>query len=297
MPGEVEIIETPAQEGFKLPGRPDPYSEFEPKFKLENVEIEEPAAGPSEKELRELFEAEKKKNEELAKKASEAGNLGAGFDRFAERLEQVIQRPVPQAPAPPAPGESFEEFKARVEKNFIEKPFESIEQVVQRSAGPAFAALGSTIAKQSKTIARLTADDPSFFQKYEAEIDEYVGQMDPRERVDPMAYQKAYDLVKVRHLDEIIERRAQAKAQAAGVQMPAQAQAPAQRAAPAMGFSPESGQSQIGATPVTPTPQAPGKIRITRAQADYVRSRMMQADIPDEQFELTVELMRERGEI
>lgn len=306
MPGitapKVEIEGAPAAPTFG-PAQPDPYAEFAPAFKApENIIIEDPAQGPSEKELRELYEAEKKKNEELAAKAQGSDALAQGFTALGDRLEKVVQRPVSvqQTPAP-APGETFEAFKARVERDFIEKPYEAMSQIVERVAGPAFQALGTTIERQSKTIARLTADDPAFFQKHEDEINSIVAQMSPQERVDPNAYSRAYNLVKVQHLDELVEMKLQARmgAQGAGAASAAPA-APAQaRAVPSQGFNPESGAGALpGVTPSNPgAPAQAEKIRITRAQADFVRRTMTEQAIPDDQFELTVELMRDRGMI
>ena len=150
-----------------------------------------PAADDTLEKLKKLYEEQLKVSTEAVKGSNEA-------------ILKTVQSMQPQQP-----GESQDDFRARIEKAVFEKPFDAIMEVIQKTSGPINGQIVSNQMRQGKklTYFGLEASDQAMFKRYEAEVDEEFGKIPLESRfADPEgAYEKAYTLVKARHLNDIIE--------------------------------------------------------------------------------------------
>lgn len=150
-----------------------------------------PAADDTLEKLKKLYEEQLKVSTEAVKGSNEA-------------ILKTVQSIQPQQP-----GESQDDFRTRIEKAVFEKPFDAIMEVIQKTSGPINGQIVSNQMRQGKklTYFGLEASDQAMFKRYEAEVDEEFGKIPLESRfADPEgAYEKAYTLVKARHLNDIIE--------------------------------------------------------------------------------------------
>ena len=258
--------------------------DFAPQFGDSIAVVDDASNGPSKEDLQKLFDAQKAELEALKAKEGAASAQAAPFAALADSISKLSSRPVQvNTPPPQQPGESFDTYRSRVESQFIEKPFETIQEVVNRSTGPAFEALASQTAKLAKRTAMSDSGDREFWGKHAEEIDSLGASLTPQERLDPEAYTRIYDVVRGRHVDELLAAM-QAKAATTG----GEGGNPAAQATPAASPTSSSPLAGGGAS-------SDGKIHITRADAAAVQDYMLQQCIPESQFERVVLSLRERG--
>lgn len=120
------------------------------------------------------------------------------------------QPPAPAAPVPQQqPGESDADFRKRFKEELYnaDDPLALVQQVVQRSVGPAFAGLNSTVVNQEREL--LLLKNPSA-AKYATEIDNLVATVPAAQR-QPGIYNQALNMVLQQHQEEIIEERVAAR--------------------------------------------------------------------------------------
>lgn len=236
---KIEFMRAPEGTGFG--GAADPeLSPFEEPFQIDEAQE---TAGPSVDEIKSQLAELQKANEDLRAKADQASQLSGSFNQFGERLEKIVSRPAPAAPIQQQPGESLEAFKERINRKYLEDPYETMVEFSNRYVGGALQTMAQQSMQLQRKLAYLEADDKDFVRKHQDEIEQEVARIPVDQQMrDPEAYKRAMDTVRARHMDEIIAIKvAEAIAKATG-------------AAPA---APAAARSPLGASETPVIPGAP----------------------------------------
>ena len=258
------------------------------------VHIDEaPAQGPSAEELQKLYEDAKAENDRLKAQTDPVGVITQGFQNLQGSLKDLASRPVNVQTQPAAPQvDEFGQVLAEVDANFLEAPGKNMARVAEMAMRRPLDTIISSNFAMAERLVGMTSPDKDLFAEYKDEIRAEFGRLDARERVqDPVSgYERAFDIVKGRHINDIFARRTAASAAAAPAATAAPAPAPAQAAGATQAMRP---------SPFAPSPtaQGTGEIHITAQQADWVRSRMLQRGIAEADFEAYVEVLVESGEL
>jgi len=159
-----------------------------------------PAEDPTTAKLKEMYDGlESKLGAQVDAKMD---RVGEGLASLGESIKGLV------AQQGAKPGETPEEFKARVEKSVFDNPIGVIEEVVRRSSAPISEQVIVNQMKMGRRLVEFGLEpmEKGLFRKYSGEIDAEFGRLPVQARfADPEAsYQQAFDLVKVRHLGEII---------------------------------------------------------------------------------------------
>jgi hypothetical protein len=258
------------------------------------VEEEEGGGGPSKDELQKMYDELKAKHEGVAAQADQTSALKGSFDALGKQLGEIVSRPMPMpAPVQQKPTESWADFRARIDKDIIDKPSDILVEFAERYISPATEALAASQLKLSKRLAVLSidSDERELFKRYGDEIEGVVMRMSPQERVqDDECYLRAFNFVKANHLNELIEAKLAAERAKIGASAQQSAAATAPRAP--VGTL-ERGSPLAGPTSAKEQPT----IRLKPGQGTEIRNYMRTHGIPEDKFEITVENLREAGMI
>lgn len=191
-----------------------PAEVIEPMFEsgIEIDEIEE-ESGPSKDDLLKEFNELKTQNEELRAKAEQAAALSQSFNQFGDRLEKVVTRPTP-APViqQKEPGETYEQFKERINRSYLEDPVAAMTEFNSRQNSGVFQTLAEQNLRLQRRLAYMEASDRDFIKKHEDEIEAEMQNVPIEIQLrDPHSVNRAIDSVRARHMDEIVSERLQAE--------------------------------------------------------------------------------------
>jgi len=159
--------------------------------------------GPTREELKAELDGLKAQYEDANRRGDEVVALKESMDGIKEALSYQPQQQQPQR----QPGESEEAYRKRFNEGYIEDPYQNQMEFYNKKVEPFLNTFISRSLHFSKKLAE--KDHPDTFKRYEPEIDKLVQQMD---RSDPEVYEKAHDMVLVRHMDEVkVDWKAQIK--------------------------------------------------------------------------------------
>lgn len=272
-PGDVGQVEVDVEE-----------SPFESEIEIEETPAE---TGPTREELLKQFETMKAEQDALRVKADQATQLSASFGSLGDRLEKVVNRPAPQAPAPvQQPGETAAQFKERLNRSYLEDPYEAIKEFSDRYFGGAVQTLAEQNANLQRKIALIEHPDREFVSKYKEEIMQELTNVPVDQQIrDPMAVNRVIDSVKARHLDDIVQLKVQEALSKAG--LPASAPRPA-----------PVGSSEVPLAGATPSQTSSSKkISITPRMKANIERQMAIEGIPSDKFKDYVGWLAEDGEL
>lgn len=164
-------------------------------------------------------------DEEAAKKVEETEELrrqieelkgkdqGAALSEGLKELAQSMNRsPHQQTVSPQQPGETEEQFLARIEDQVFQpkKTAATLREVVNRYAAPYVQQLAQNNVELSKKVLELDPEKGKFFRQYKDEVEEFVQGLPPQNRMNPQVYEYALREVMGKH-PEIEEERLNAK--------------------------------------------------------------------------------------
>lgn len=211
--------------GGDPPGAGVETEEIETVFVSSPEEIPQENTGPSfdPEELKRQNEDLQSRLEALQQQADVATQLNQGISQLGETLKKGQGQGQGQQPPPPqAKGETEAEYAERIKKEFYDDPYHNLQDMTQRTMQPFLNQVVNNNVAMSRRLMTLDPQKSENFKAYAEEIDQAVAQMPPMTKLqDPMVYDKAYEQVVARHMDEIIEksvaqRLAEAQAQNPG---------------------------------------------------------------------------------
>lgn len=176
-------------------------------------------------------------------------------DRISSAFESAVSKMRPAEPVVlPQAGESESDFRNRLKKDlFDEDKAEGVlNELIDRRLGPKLAQTAELNFKQAEKIMELDPETGPIFKKYRGEITTYIKANFAQFAKDPRALELAFQQVKVAHIDEIAQERANAILDAERKKTPARRE-PVQM---------ETGSGPSGGLP------APRKIQVVVTQED-----------------------------
>lgn len=152
------------------------------------------------------------KVEDLTKRLSESETMNKAKDQQLEKARQYVANMLEQANAEPE-GESPVEFKEK----FEEDPEKAIADMFNARMAPLVNDYLQTQAISSRELAVSKLNqrpEGDRWDDYAEEIDAFVASLPPDAKVRPDAYERAFDIVRSRHVDDIVSKRMASKLEA-----------------------------------------------------------------------------------
>jgi len=141
--------------------------------------------------------------QELKNKSDSASALRQGVSELGEVLNKSgrSKEDLPQQ----QPGESFEDFKKRFEKDlFGDHPADALEEYLNRKLGPLMQQVGGVTGEQAKELLSVKDDTKKYFNRYKKDIEEYHDSLPAEQKSNPRSWKYAYDEVLKAKRDDII---------------------------------------------------------------------------------------------
>jgi predicted RNA-binding Zn ribbon-like protein len=179
---------------------------------LEGVdEIPAPAAVEEPEDLKnasreDIIAKVKQEREELVRAKEAAGNQAAIAQALKDmrQPQQVVRQDMPQQ----GPQETEDAFKTRFNEQFYNDPYNTMMEFQKKKLAPEVQRIMASNMQLSRKLAALDPDRRETFVQYQAEIDDFVGRLEPSVKLyDADVYVKAHDAVIARHVNEIIDRK------------------------------------------------------------------------------------------
>jgi hypothetical protein len=191
--------------------------EFEDDKEEETQFVDETEAEPEpEEELPEEVKKSSKKDlyarvQAAEKKVAEAPDP---TERISKAFEDAVGKIRPQeAPLIQQPGETDAAFRERFKTDAFDenKGIDTFNELIDRRIGPRLAQANELNFKQAERIMELDPETGPSFKKYKAEIQAYIkANFPPGVQRDPRVLELAFNQVRVVHVDEIAQERANA---------------------------------------------------------------------------------------
>lgn len=129
--------------------------------------------------------------------------LGATINKPNQQQQQV---------APQQPGESYEDFKKRLNSElFGDNPAEVLEEYFNKKMGPILQHVSGLSANQQKDLMMVKDETKKYFRKYQEDIEAFYNSLPPDQKSNPRSWQYAYDEVLKKKQNEIIDDEVQAR--------------------------------------------------------------------------------------
>jgi hypothetical protein len=183
--------------------------EKDPDEGLQTVPASEIEVQETEPEVEEGEEPEQKRNDP----ATEA--ILQGFNLLREELRGRDSAPVVAAAAA-APGESDEEFGAKVnEELFKDNPYGTLQKAIKREArkllesevGPMMGTIMESAFENAEFRLKNDERDGPVYRQYEDEIKKTLKTLTPAQQKNPQVLKAVFERVKSLHVDEIVEMK------------------------------------------------------------------------------------------
>jgi hypothetical protein len=209
-------------------------------------------------------------------------SLATGFASLGDSIRQLV------ASGQAKPGESPEDFEARLTKQVFDKPLDVMREVTRRETGPINEQIVRNQMRQGKKLAFIELEelDRGLFKKYEAEVDAAFERIPIQDRfMDPEgAYQQAFVVTKARHVDEIV------KAEVAKATPKAPVKAP---------YGAPEGTATRTAAPTDEQRSGAQRIVLKAGQRGRIEGWMKanNVEVTPKNFENIVSVLHERGEL
>lgn len=279
---EIEV----AEEKVEVASIAEALKDAEPPFEVEVDDGSTPDdQGPTREELRQQLEESKRAVEELRKKTESETGLRDSFERLSTSLLETVSRPAP-AQQPAMQQETPQARKERLEKQSLDRPIDTIMETVE----PIVESLFRNQVLLARRVAR--SEDPETFKNYGKEIDELAQRLPIHQQNDPDAYKQIADVVRARHIDDIVAQRVKEEL---AKQTPPAAQPGLEAASPPS--RPVGSLAPRGAAPSAAAAASKRGIRISKEQERTILARMEVDGIPKERFNDVVEQLHEEGYI
>lgn len=166
---------------------------------------EAPAALPEGvEELRRQLKEQQDRIERLTQENQQRNMLEPVMSQL-QQMQQQQQMPQRE------PGESEEEFRKRLDDNYLETGITgAMDEYFARRLRPEVQRLLQNNLYTSRRLAMLDPEKGPLYQKYRQEVEQYVQNLPPQQRLySPTVYEDAITAVSARHGDEIINERLQ----------------------------------------------------------------------------------------
>jgi hypothetical protein len=157
--------------------------------------------------------AAKAENEALKQQlaTSEAGRQQA--EKVASDARGYVTNLINQVKAGQTTGNEAADSKGFQER-FEEDPEAAINEAFNARVGPIYQEYLENQGKASREIARAkleNREEGDRWSDYEAEVDEFMAGMPPDVKARPDSYESAFNLVRLRHVDQIVEKKVKEK--------------------------------------------------------------------------------------
>ena len=164
-------------------------------------EIPNKDEGPTKEELALEVKNLKETQVVLEKQADSASKFESGLDK----LGNILSTPVQPQPQVPQPQESEEDFAKEYNKTVFKDAYKATTELFVKKLMPELQKGMGKNLQYSRRFCKLDPVTKDSFKKYEAEVDDMVSKMDPRQKFeDEHIYDKALNMVKLNHIDDII---------------------------------------------------------------------------------------------
>lgn len=191
---------------------------------VETVYVTSPEEIPSEEPAVDVEELQRQnaefaaRMEALEQQANAVTAMKDGISALGDKLGPQQKAEAARAGITQAPGESEEAFAARINEKLYDDPYKNLTDFTNRKMQPLVAQMINNNVVAGRRWLELDPEKSANFKRYRAEVDAEMEAIPPMEKLqDPMVYEKAYQRVIARHVDDIVEERvAAALAQSAG---------------------------------------------------------------------------------
>lgn len=142
------------------------------------------------------------------------GDSATAIQRGIAELGATINKPNQgqQQVAPQQPGESYEDFKKRLNSElFGDNPAEVLEEYFNKKMGPILQQVSGLSANQQKDLMMVKDETKKYFRKYQGDIESFHDSLPPDQKSNPRSWQYAYDEVLKKKQNEIIDDEVQAR--------------------------------------------------------------------------------------
>lgn len=141
---------------------------------------------------------------DVDKLAAQLNDLTAGVNQLQAAMAQA-QQPKPVAAPQPT--------KEEINKEFFKDPITQVAQVSNLVAQNAMGQVHAAVMPALERVARdsIRGTDSETFDLYQAEIEANVAKVHPSQRGNPDVWQAAFDMVKGKHVNDIIAAKAKSK--------------------------------------------------------------------------------------
>jgi len=147
--------------------------------------------------------------EALRQQANSTEQLRQSFNQMAERMAEGSQnQQAANQQAPQQPGESDEQFQARIEKELFEsgKTTKALQEVFSRYGAPVINQQNQRLSQANKRLMQLDPERGEKFKKYQDEIEKFVASLPQEQQNHPDVWEYAYnEVVMKRHSQDEIE--------------------------------------------------------------------------------------------
>jgi hypothetical protein len=219
--GEVELDSSDANDDeydVVIDGTPEAEA-----LATKGLDVPDSLKGKSKDEiLQALIEERKKLAESQASASTEP--VSALTQTMKELLGKVTpqQQPVqpgytrlPQQPMSPEMQMSEKEFSEYISNMMIENPLKAQQLVLERQMAPLLNTFATSQAQLSRELALSSPTNKRIYDKYANEVEELVAATPVATRLqNPKIYHQAIEIVKARHVDEVVNEELEARVQA-----------------------------------------------------------------------------------
>lgn len=186
-----------------------------PEEEVEFVVAEQQEAAP---DTQKILEELKKKEEEfqrLQQQADSTAALRESFGSFAETMKKQMPGQVPQAPVAPQQQFDIEKARKEFEENIFKDPWNTMMSAFNQYGQMQSSQMATQNLAYSRRLVSLDSETKDYYNRWGEEIEREVANMPMQVKAsNPDVYRQAVDLVKARHLNELIQEQTAAMVKA-----------------------------------------------------------------------------------
>jgi hypothetical protein len=197
-------------------GLDPPGAEFGDDLPIEPVYVSSEEEIPKEEKEEGKVDAEalKKENEEFRARMAQLEEQANLNKSLQEGIQGLGKNMTPQRPQPQPvqqPGESDADFRKRFNEHLYDDPAALMDEWQMRKLSPLVSQIITNNMAMGRRFLQLDPEKAPNYKTYRDEIENEVNRMPPQEKLqNPDFYDKAYERVMARHIDDIVNQRVQA---------------------------------------------------------------------------------------
>lgn len=197
-------------------GLDPPGAEFGDDLPIEPVYVSSEDEIPKEEGTETETDAEtlKKENEEFRARMAQLEEQANLNKSLQEGIQGLGKNMAPQRSQPQPvqqPGESDADFRKRFNEHLYDDPAALMDEWQMRKLSPLVSQIITNNMAMGRRFLQLDPEKAPNYKTYREEIENEVNQMAPQEKLqNPDFYDKAYERVMARHIDDIVTQRVQA---------------------------------------------------------------------------------------